>query len=105
MMFCAGKCLCGSSVFTLVLSKRELKYVLVVGALCSNLHRESVCLFICFFVYLSVCLFVYHSLTFSLYTTGRKMHMQHVDKHTKSFYAVRSIVILSLDCRRMCDGE
>ena len=49
MMFCADKCLCGSSVFSLVPSKRGLKYVLVVGAVCSNPTQREY-LFICLFL-------------------------------------------------------
>ena len=83
MTFCADKCLCGSSVFTLVPSKRELKYALAVGAVCSNPTQRE-CQFICLFIFLFflffVCccyyLFIYllinHSLTCSPYTTSRK---------------------------------
>ena len=53
MMFCAGRCLCGSSVFTLVPSKRELKYVLAVGAVCRNpTSRENLLVFVCLIIYL-----------------------------------------------------
>ena len=82
----------------------------------ATLHCLFVCLFVflfVFFVFLFVCccfylfiiyLFINHSLTCSPYTTGGKLHRQHVDTHTKNLQFFPLLFHL-YDCRKKFGGS